>query len=171
MRRSGAIGCRQVIDRGQHEQSGTLGSAYQCRHHPSPVGNSPARLRHGLYRRSSVTGLLRKSDGHGVRRHRPPSLRHDPGTTPPRAEPTPSGPAQKHDNKTHRRVLASSGRKERPGTARSAMADAGREKSPRGSGWPPTKGIVWIRIRKRRAFLRKTGGGSGGRILSQALTD
>ena len=47
------------------------------------------------------------------------------------------------------------------------MAGAGREKSPRGSGWPPIKGIVRIRIRKRRAFPRKTGGRSGGRILSR----
>lgn len=39
---------------------------------------------------------------YGLPAHRPPNAGDDPGTTPPRAEPTPSGPAQKRDNETHR---------------------------------------------------------------------
>ena len=91
----------------------------------------------------------------------------DPGTTPPRADAAPSGPAQKHDNETHRTVKS---RPRRDVTDRGLLwletVKVGQEQSLRGSGWPPKKGIVWIRIWKRRAFPRMTGGRSGGRILS-----
>lgn len=47
---------------------------------------------------------LKKSSDHGLPVNRPPMTAYDPGTTPPRADAAPSGPAQKHDYGTHRPV-------------------------------------------------------------------
>lgn len=38
---------------------------------------------------------------------------------------------------------------------------AGQVQSLRGSGWPPSKGIVWIQVRKRRSFPCMRGEGAG----------
>ncbi len=85
-----------------------------------------------------------KSRGHGLPAHRPPSAGYDPGTSPPRAGAAPSGPAQKRDNETHRPVKSTPGRD----VTDRGPPWAGRERSPRGSGWPPINGIARIRIRE-----------------------
>lgn len=94
--------------------------------------------------------------------HRPPSLDDDLGTTPPRARSAPSGSAQKRDNGTHRPVKS---RLRRDVTDRgllmAARPEAGQVQSLRGSGWPPTNGIAWIQVGKRRSFPRMRGEGAG----------
>ena len=124
---------------------------------------SPLRL---VYTRCFSSRTTSKSGDHGVLVCRPRKMSYGSGTTPSRAEAAPSGPAQKRDNKTHRPVKLPSGGLLDRGPPSSYVTKAGQVRSLRGSGWPPTKGIAWIRTRKRRAFPRKPGGRSGGRILS-----
>lgn len=100
-------------------------------------------------RRSSEHARPAKSDGYGLLAHRPQSASCDSGTTPPRIEATPFGPMQKRDYGTHRPVksrllLDVTDR----GLLWLEMVIAGQVQSLRGSGWPPVKGIAWIRVSK-----------------------
>lgn len=73
----------------------------------------------------------------------------DPGTTPPRIEAAPFSPMQKRDYGTHRPVKS---RLRRDVTDRGLqwleMVKAAQVQSLRESGWPPVKGIAWIRVSK-----------------------
>lgn len=124
---------------------------------------SPLRL---VYTRCFSSRTTLKSGDHGALACRPRKTNYGSGTTPSRAEAAPSGPAQKRDNKTHRPVKLPLGGLLDRGPPSSYVTKAGQVRSLRGSGWPPTNGIAWIRARKRRAFPYKPGGRSGGRVLS-----
>lgn len=125
---------------------------------------SPLRL---VYTRCFSSRTTLKSGDHGALACRPRKMSYGSGTTPSRADAAPSGPAQKRDNKTHRPVKLPSGGLLDRGPPSSYVTKAGQVRSLRGSGWPPTNGIAWIRARKRRAFPCKPGGRSGGRVLSR----
>lgn len=112
------------------------------------VPNLGAPHLHSVYTRHfAEQASARKSDGHGLSVNRPPMTAYDPGTTPPRADATPSGAAQKHDYETHRPVKSMLRRDVTDrGLLRLETVKAGQVQSLRGSGWPPKNGIVWIRI-------------------------
>lgn len=69
--------------------------------HASKIYFSVSNVR---FRPAVFLSLCHQDGRYGLRAHRPPSTRNDLGTTPPRAESTPSGSAQKRDNETHRPV-------------------------------------------------------------------
>lgn len=75
--------------------------------------------------------------------------------TRPGREPAPTRPDHKRD---YYNPPAQTG-----GRTGARLQRAGLEQTQRGSGWPPTSGIAWIRSRERRAFPCLSGGRSGWR--------
>lgn len=85
------------------------------------------------------------------------------GSHPSRAGSAPTGPAQKRDTKPTGRSWF----QDCPGTGTwGPPRQPGPVRSRRGSGWPPRKGIAWIRIRRVGPSSAGRGEGAGGGILS-----
>lgn len=102
---------------------------------------------------------------------------HAPGTSPgPVGKRLLLAPTTCATNITHRLVKVQRKHCDRSGTGtgnRVQPSDAlpwtpGRDRSPRGSGWPPITGIARIRSRRRRAFPCLSGGRSGWRTCVQS---
>lgn len=150
----------------KNENQYTWATEPRMRRFQAGTGSNPSPLRL-VYTRCFSSRTTLKSGDHGTLACRPRKTSNGSGTTPSRAEAAPSGPAQKRDNKTHRPVKLPSGGLLDRGPPSSYVTKVGQVRSLRGSGWPPTNGIAWIRARKRRAFSCKPGGRSGGRVLSK----
>jgi len=104
--------------------------------------------------------------------NRPPSAGYDPGTTPSRAKAAPFSLAQTRDYETHRpikmtfRQIDGSG----TGTRHSNESVAGQEKSLRGSGWPPKKGVAQIRV-STKGLSPQAGGKERGPAIVKTHQD